>query len=130
MKKNISEKNQKGTILIVNNSKSFNASLKKQLLPFGYKVIFSENSLNALDILRNLMIDLIITPLHMNKMDGLEFILNLKDLNIQCPVLVITEEQDENYKDSGIGTWGFCMDPSSKKMVVEITSMLTSGACS
>ncbi len=126
MKKNMPGKKQKGTILIVNNKKRFNASLKKHLLPFGYKIIFSENAHNALDVLRNVNIDLIITPLHMNKMDGLEFILNLKDLNIQCPVLVITEKNHKKDKGSVMDTWGFCIDQSAREKVFEITSMLTS----
>ena len=71
------------------------------------------------------MVDLIITPLHMNKMDGLEFILNLKDLNIQCPVLITTENQNEKNTENIMDIWGFCMDPSSKEKFVEITSMLT-----
>ena len=62
----------------------------------------------------------------MNKMDGLEFILNLKDLNIQCPVLVITEKNHKNDKDSVMGSWGFCIDQNAREKVVEITNMLTS----
>ena len=126
MKKNMPNEQQKGTILIVNNKKEFHASLKKQLLPLGYKVLLSDNAHDALDAIRILKLDLIITPLHMKNMDGLEFILNLKDLNIQCPVLIATEKLHEKDIDNVMDIWGFCLDPSSKKKVIEITSMLTS----
>ena len=88
-------KNYKGIILLVSDSKKINNPLIKQLLPNGYKVIVANDAFDAFKKLRSLKIDLILTRLRLPTMDCLELIMNLKDLNIDSPVIIIEENDNE-----------------------------------
>lgn len=56
----------------------------------GCEVIEAENGLDGLVQLKKNKIDLIITDIDMPIMNGVEFIQNVRQLNIQTPIVVIS----------------------------------------
>ena len=64
--------NSEFTILLVDDEKSIRETLKMLLTENGYKVVLASDGFEALDILKNQFIDILITDLRMPKMDGIE----------------------------------------------------------
>ncbi len=60
------------------------------------EILVAENGLDALDIFKHNDIDIVLTDLHMPKMDGLNLIKNIKSINSDIPVIVLTAYSDHN----------------------------------
>lgn len=88
---------QKGerVVLLVGDVQGINRQLMPLLESNGNKVIIAKDGMDALDRLRSISVDLIITRLVLPTMDCLEFIMNLKDLGIDSPLVIITENENE-----------------------------------
>ena len=80
-------KKEKGRILLVSDSKKLSNDIIQHLAEKEYKIMIEKNGFSALERLRNTKIDIIITRLKMPSMDGLELIMNIKDLNIDSPII-------------------------------------------
>ena len=120
-------KNYKGIILLISDSKKINNPLIKQLLPNGYKVIVAHDAFDAFKKLRSLKIDLIITRLKFPTMDCLELIMNLKDLNIDSPVIII-EENDKEQMDKSfsiVDVCAYCYSPRIRAKMIETINLIT-----
>ena len=123
-----SSKNYKGIILLVSGSRKSNNSIMKQLLPNGYKVIVANDGFDALKKLRSTKVDLIITRLKLPKMDCLELMMNLRDLNIECPIIIIEEEdvREGNESLSIVDVCAYCCcSPGIKTKMVESIDLIT-----
>jgi DNA-binding response OmpR family regulator len=122
-----SSKNHKGIILLVSGSKKSKNSLIKQLSPNGYKVIVANDGFDALKKLRSMQVDLIITRLKLPKMDCLELMMNLRDLNIECPVIIIEEKgaREGNGLLSTVDVCGYCCSPGIKTKMLESIDLIT-----
>ncbi|HLX64319.1 MAG TPA: sigma 54-interacting transcriptional regulator [Planctomycetota bacterium] len=77
-------------ILILDDEQAIQRLLKLVLESEGYEVVTTDDGRLALDILRTQPIDLIIQDLRMPKMDGLQFLRQLKDQNPELPSIVLT----------------------------------------
>ncbi len=77
-------------ILLVDDHKSFRDSLAKILNSEGYKVCAANDGEEALDILRQEHINLVLTDLKMPKMDGVELLRVAKTLHPEIEVILIT----------------------------------------
>ncbi len=88
---------QKGgrVVLLVGDVQGINRELITILESNGNRVIIAKDGMDALDKLRAISVDLIITRLLLPTMDCLEFIMNLKDLGIDSPLVIITENENE-----------------------------------
>jgi len=82
-------------VLLVGDVPGINRQLIALLESNGNKVIISKDGMDALDKLRSISVDLIITRLILPTMDCLEFIMNLKDLGIDSPLVIITANENE-----------------------------------
>jgi CheY-like chemotaxis protein len=121
---NHSKKGSKGTILLV--GKKITNALPKRLLSYKYKIIEAEDGFEALETLRTHTVDLIISRLDLPKMDCLELMMNLRDLNINSP-LVILENMIGEKKDTPISVtdiWGYCYVPAVTSKMTEVLSCL------
>ncbi len=90
--------------LVVDDSKPMRTAIKRTLLRTGVndlKIIEAKDGKEALYLLQNTTIDLIITDYNMPQMDGLEFITILKGKPAykEIPVLLMTGEINETRLD-------------------------------
>jgi len=117
-------KGKKGNILLVSDLKRINDSIGNDFSQNGYNIIVAENGLIALEKIRTLDIDIIITRLNMPSMDGLELLMNLKDLNIDSPVIIL-EEDNNKQRATYVKVLGYCCKPNIKKKMIEAINMLS-----
>ncbi|MFW6146824.1 MAG: sigma-54-dependent transcriptional regulator [Thermodesulfobacteriota bacterium] len=78
------------TILIVDDEKNYLVILEALLAPEGYEVVTEANPLNALRLLNETDFDLVITDMKMPKMDGIELLDEIKRIDSDLPVIIMT----------------------------------------
>ena len=81
-------------ILVVEDDNSLKRLFCKTLEKNNFITFPAESAAEALDILDEESIDLIITDIMMPGIDGFDFIRQLRDANIDLPVLIITAKSD------------------------------------
>lgn len=98
-------------ILTVDDSKTMRQMVSFTLKGAGFEVIEAEDGLNALEVLGNDKVDLVITDLNMPNMDGFGLIDSLRshDVHKFCPILLLSTEGSEALrlaaKDRGATGW-------------------------
>ncbi|OPL15626.1 MAG: Fis family transcriptional regulator [delta proteobacterium ML8_D] len=78
------------TILIVDDEKNYLVILEALLAPEGYEVITEHNPINALRLIKETDFDLVITDMKMPKMDGIELLDEVKKIDPEVPVIIMT----------------------------------------
>jgi two-component system NtrC family response regulator len=78
------------TILIVDDEKNYLVVLEALLGPEGYEIITVDKSSEALRLLREADLDLIITDMKMPGMSGMELLEACSNINPELPVIMIT----------------------------------------
>ena len=79
------------TLLLVDDVLEIQRSLGELLKQFGYKVITKSDAQSALSVIREgVSVDLVITDYRMPGMDGMEFLVLLKQLLPDVPVIMLT----------------------------------------
>ncbi len=101
----VSEKEEQGnTILVVDDSLSVRKFAGMILEQKGYNVLTAPNGLEALNILDDHNVDLIITDLEMPVMHGYELLRELKRRGLSefVPTLVLTSRNSEKHKEKAM----------------------------
>lgn len=105
-------------ILIVDDSKSMRQILRKILAVSGFKLgecLEASNGEEALSILEDNWVDLILSDIHMPVMDGFGLLRNLKKNNdwSDLPVVLVTTESNEDRIQEAIslGARGYIRKP-------------------
>ena len=80
----------KATILLVEDEELLRAGVQEVLEIQGYKVITAPDGEQALACLAAQTIDLIITDLVMPKMDGIDFVKQVRTIKPDLPVIVVS----------------------------------------
>ena len=78
------------TILIVDDEKNYLVILEALLAPEGYEIITENNVANALRIIRETDLDLVITDMKMPGKDGMELLEEAKKIDPELPVIIMT----------------------------------------
>ncbi len=112
------------TILFVDDSVSIRALVNMILREAGYNVIVGEDGLDALSRLDGRAIDLVITDLHMPRMNGLELIKEIRKLKEYrfIPILFLTTETKTELKleAKAAGATGWITKPFDKDKFLKI----------
>jgi len=115
---------QKKKILFVDDSGSIRALVKMILEEAGYEVITGEDGTDALQFLNGQRIDLVITDLHMPRMNGLELIREIRMLQDYrfIPILFLTTETKSDLKREAkaAGATGWITKPFDKDKFLHI----------
>lgn len=78
------------TVLIVDDEKNYPLVLSAVLEDEGFKTLISHNAYEAIEILRNNDIDLVLTDMKMPGMDGIELLERIKGHNTDQQVIMMT----------------------------------------
>ena len=78
------------TVLIVDDQKNYPLILGAILEEEGFETFTANSGRDALEILANTDIDLVLTDMKMPSMDGIELLERIKDKNQDLPVIMMT----------------------------------------
>ncbi|MBW1802907.1 MAG: sigma-54-dependent Fis family transcriptional regulator [Deltaproteobacteria bacterium] len=78
------------TILIVDDEKNYLVVLEALLSPEGYEIVTADNARNALRLIRESDLDLVITDMKMPGMSGMELLEESKKAKPDLPVIMMT----------------------------------------
>lgn len=91
------------SILLVDDEELLRTGVQEMLEIQGYQVIPAANGQQALECLASsTAVDLIITDLVMPKMDGIDFVQRVRDINPLVPVIVVSGSTRNIMKRYGI----------------------------
>ncbi len=106
------------TILFVDDSASIRALVKMILEEAGYNVLMSEDGQDAMKFFDSRTIDLVITDLHMPRMNGIELIKEVRKIKNYrfVPILFLTTETKSELKQEAkaAGATGWITKPFDK----------------
>lgn len=113
-------------ILTVDDSKTMREMVSYTLKSAGFDVLEAEDGQNALDVLGDSKVDLVIADLNMPNMDGFALIEALRAHNVHkyTPILVLTTESDTQKKERGkaAGATGWIVKPFSPEKLVQVVN--------
>ena len=78
------------TILIVDDEKNYRVVLEALLSPEGYETLTAGNGREALRVIREADVDLIITDMKMSGMTGMELLDEAKKIKPELPIIIMT----------------------------------------
>lgn len=114
-------------ILIAEDDKNQRTLLKTVLRENGYEVTEAGDGEEALDVLDNTHIDLLIADIMMPKLDGYELTRRLRESRSTLPVLMLTAKQLPEEKKRGflVGTDDYMTKPvDDEEMILRIKALL------
>lgn len=111
-------------ILAVDDSKTMREMVTFTLKGAGYEVVDAEDGKAALEVLKGVKVDAVITDLNMPNMNGFELIRALRaDANYKfTPILMLTTEGDDSKKQEGksAGATGWIVKPFNPEKLIEV----------
>lgn len=119
------------TIMVVDDSATMVMSLKNSLELAGFKVETAGDGLQGMTKLKGgVKPDLIITDINMPKMDGLEFIRNVRTVMRFTPILALTTESQQTKRDQAkkLGASGWLVKPIGGADLVKVIKQVLPGA--
>ena len=93
----------------------------------GYSAICVSDGKEALDVLDKEYVDLIISDIMMPNMDGYEFVENIRNINYEIPILMVTakEKLEDKRKGFSMGIDDYMVKPIElDEMILRIESVL------
>lgn len=114
-------------ILVVEDHKSLLMLMSARLEKAGYIVIQAQNGQEALEILEEQQVDLIISDIMMPLMDGFELIESLREANFNLPILIVTAKEGFEDKEKGfrLGTDDYMVKPiDMNEMILRVAALL------
>ncbi|MEK9138095.1 MAG: response regulator [Bacteroidota bacterium] len=81
---------QGATILVIDDNEDFRKLLAETLTMWGYVTAEAVDGEQALSIIQQFSPDLVIVDLDMPHMDGLEFTKQIKEINPNFPIIMVT----------------------------------------
>ena len=89
------------TVLIVDDDIDIVNALKIYLRPEGYNLLEAHNGAEALDLIQNEQVDLILMDIMMPKMDGVTAVSRLREFS-NVPVILLTAKSEDSDKILGL----------------------------
>ncbi|MCX7694216.1 MAG: response regulator [Caloramator sp.] len=91
------KKNNTVNILFVDDDRIIQSILKSRYKNKGYNVFTASDGLEALEILKNNSIDLVVTDYYLKLMNGDELIKKIREENSDIPIIVLSSQKNEDY---------------------------------
>lgn len=116
------------TVMVVDDSLTVRRVSAKVLERHGYKVIFGKDGADALEQLQVTIPDIILSDIEMPKMDGFEFVRNVKSTAkyAKIPVIMITSRTAEKHQKYAfeLGANGFLGKPYNEDELINNINQL------
>lgn len=102
-----------GSILVVDDEENARIGLSKILSKEGYRVEVASDGKEAIDRLKKLQFDLVITDMRMPQMDGFEVLREIKKMDTDIGVIMITAfgEVDSYFEAMNLGAFEYINKP-------------------
>lgn len=111
-------------ILAVDDSKTMREMVSFTLKEAGFEVIDAEDGKQAVEKLKAIKVDVVITDLNMPNMNGFELIRHLRSdpAYKMAPILMLTTEGDDQKKQEGksAGATGWIVKPFHPEKLVQV----------
>lgn len=106
-------KNMGKTVLTVDDSDYMREIVSQSLELGDFEVLQAINGVEALDVFKKNTVDLIVTDINMPEMDGITLITEIRKINDDVPILVLTTESGESLKKEALnaGADGWIVKP-------------------
>lgn len=114
-------------ILVVDDNDNIRKLIAAYLESNGYSVLTASDGLNALELLGQEHIDLMIVDIMMPNMDGLSLTNELRTANYNFPILIITAKEsiDDKKKGFNAGTDDYMVKPIDfDEMLLRVSALL------
>lgn len=114
-------------ILVIEDDSDLRELFMRTLTKNGYKALGTENADSALKLLETEFIDLIISDVMMPGTDGFEFVRELRECDIDIPVLIITAKGNITDKEEGFrsGADDYMVKPIDiNEMIYRVAALL------
>ncbi len=114
-------------ILVVDDSSVIRNFITQLLKDAGHMVITGEDGRVGLEKYKAFSdLDLIISDYNMPKMNGIEFIIEVRKLDQDIPILICTTEVEEEYKIKGskAGANGWLVKPIKEDQLLDIVKQI------
>ncbi len=114
-------------ILVVDDDKNMRMLFKALLEREKYTVFTAENGEDALRVMDEEYIDLVILDIMMPKMDGYEFTKTLRELDNNLPILMVSAKQlpEDKHKGFIVGTDDYITKPiDNNEMLLRVKALL------
>ncbi len=115
-------------ILIVDDEKNYTMIIGEILQEEGYASITASSGMEALDILNNEIIDLVLTDVKMPGMSGIQLLENIKEINPDIPVIIMTAYGSVEKAVAAMhkGAYTFILKPfENQTLIAHITKALS-----
>lgn len=101
------------TVLTVDDSDYMREIVAQSLELGDFEVLQAVNGIEALEVLNKNTVDLIVTDINMPEMDGITLIQEVRKINDDVPILVLTTESGESLKKEAMhaGADGWIVKP-------------------
>ena len=114
-------------ILVVEDNPNARKLMEAVLKQNGYEPMLAADGIEALDVLDNKHVDLIVLDVMMPRMDGYEFTETLRSSGCDLPILMVTAKEKPADKRKGfiIGTDDYMVKPvDEEEMILRIAALL------
>lgn len=108
-------------ILVIDDEEIVRVSCKKCLIPEGYDVDVAANGVEGLSMTENNRYDVILTDLKMPDMDGMEFLVKVKERHPDTKVIMITgySTVEHAVKAMRMGAYNYIEKPFTPDALIE-----------
>ena len=86
---------EKVNVLLVDDERDFMDIMKRKIELWGYNVIPISNGKKAIDAVKSGKGNIVVLDYIMPKMDGLSILKEIRKINLQIPVIMLTAHPDE-----------------------------------
>lgn len=113
------------SILIIDDDTSVLETTAVLLREHGYSVISCENAKDAMAKLRENKVEVVLTDIRMPEVSGLELLEEVRSINMDIPVILMTAyaELDVAVSATGKGAFDFIIKPYKSELLVHSVEM-------
>lgn len=115
------------SILVVDDEPNYLIVLSELLKEEGFEIFTAPGGVQGLEVIRNNDLDLVITDMQMPGMDGLEFLQEIKEIQPELPVIMITAfaEVEKAVAAMQAGAFNYLAKPfSNNELLVNINKAI------